>query len=69
MPNKPPTTTEVLDALSRMLNDHYGKSNGTHLANYATLWDTLLDSMAWNTIDREMLDEYLDDRNKGRTQA
>lgn len=53
---------EILNALGRMLERHYGKfaDNGS-AAIYAALWDNLLEALTENNLDLECLALYIDD--------
>ena len=51
----------TFQALGNVLEQHYGKFDGDNDAvNYATLWNTLLDSLQQGTIATEDIDaEYI----------
>lgn len=56
------TTEATFRALGKLLRDNYGTCNGREkdYRNYATLWDTLLDALEGNDIDRDLFDaEYI----------
>lgn len=52
-------TTNTFEALGVLLEEHYGRHNGdpTTTTNYANLWDTLLDALKGDTLDRDQFDE------------
>lgn len=66
-------TGRTFEALAVLLEEHYGRSNGEDLHNYATLWDTLLDALKGNTLDRDMFDgvyiRLAQEREKERDEA
>lgn len=56
-------TTNTFEALGTLLEEHYGRfadnnpKDLSNLRNYATLWDTLLDALKGDSIDRDLFDE------------
>lgn len=56
MGTKTDITARTFEALAVLLEEQYGRSDGEYLGNYAALWDTLLDALKHDTLDRDQFD-------------